>query len=363
MRVSKRYVVILATVLLIVGMALHFQWEFALTKDRLVALDASSAYALLTGRNPVIEHINRIPEANAKNNTANATQIASVATEIVHHLKPLGQRVCLFAAIHSVDRETRQTLRDSWLLWAADECFEYRFIIPSGVDHDSPIEDSNKNHEDRGMLIDEQSKYKDLYFVEGKQDREKDVTRRVVLFMDYMHESHDYDYFMAVNGNTFLCIKRMMNELRNTKRTKYINGKIFCLNSRQTAYEDDYVVMSRDIVQHILLRRRLLDLNYLCTFGESVILWTSGTPLQYNHERRIYFQKEDTKQVESRNLRICRSAIGLQNTNPKHLMQIWDYEKKTASVQIDPVQYIMPDPLLHCPYFPGITTATCKIQS
>eukprot|EP00002_Diphylleia_rotans_P041246 TRINITY_DN9993_c0_g1_i1.p1 TRINITY_DN9993_c0_g1~~TRINITY_DN9993_c0_g1_i1.p1 ORF type:complete len:357 (-),score=55.16 TRINITY_DN9993_c0_g1_i1:294-1364(-) len=268
-----------------------------------------------------------------------------------------GNQVCIVISFYNGNEERRQAIRETWLKWTKGSCLKYRFVgdpgrLPSEPKHVAW-------HPERKQLLEEQKIFHDLFFVPGRVGWSTDMTRRTLAFMEYSEDHFDFDYFLMVDVDFFLCYFRLMRELQFAPRTKYAVGKVWCRGDTDSCFDEQFIIMSRDIIRHIVETKRTIGLDTQCATGQSIILWTSGTGVNYFHDPRIRSQPHNSPQGLQDRLYVCQKDIGLHHANVTHMYKIWKQETQHASNQIDiPIQTIA-ELRHHCPYAPAMTTDSC----
>lgn len=174
---------------------------------------------------PVVENKN-------KNDIDNDIVIYNQTTLLpIQNARKEGDRICVAMSIYNGNIERRKSVRETWLTNIQDNkndihkhCVHYKFVGDPGRTEDEPkVEDWHPLKKDIDF---ESEKYKDIFSVKGRIGWSIDMTMRTMAFAEWVEEESgwEYDYFVMVDADFYLCIDRLMFELQYRPQTKWMAG-------------------------------------------------------------------------------------------------------------------------------------------
>lgn len=189
--------------------------------------------------------------------------------------------VRLFIAIGSAPRNAhlRQAARDTWLSWLpSDRSVSYRFFS------DAPPSTRTSYSSNSSLwreLAFEGSTHGDIVqqpLPSGYGDKEHNAYGLRALFqaqwaiMKYAR----LDYFLRVDDDSFLCLHRLIYELKSTPREQFFWGRFWCNQGRNRA-DENFMLFSADIVRLFAddtITGRLMPFDRHVTLGWNFGYWS-----------------------------------------------------------------------------------------
>lgn len=184
----------------------------------------------------------------------------------------------LFIAIGSAPQNShlRQAARETWLTWLpSDGVVLYRFF----TDAPPPTRTAySARAEIWRNLAEENSRHNDIVqqpLPTGYGDNEHNAYGRRALFQAHWatQEYEEITHFLRIDDDSFLCLHRLVYELKSAPREQFFWGRFWCRQGRNRA-DENFMLFSADIVR--LLADRNLT-GRLLPFDDSVTLgWNFG---------------------------------------------------------------------------------------
>lgn len=164
--------------------------------------------------------------------------LRNLATERQHFL--------LVIAIISIRPERRQAIRDSWLKWG-DNRVVVRFFTETPKTGDQRDEIAHS-------LAEESALHGDLVMLDI--DNGMNFAVKLVSAMRFMSKQYSFDFFLRLDDDYFLCLKRLLNELEAINVEASVQNPIFaghryCMKFG-SRIDEAYILLSSSIVQRIL---------------------------------------------------------------------------------------------------------------
>lgn len=183
----------------------------------------------------------------------------------------------LFVALGSAPQNShlRAAARRTWLRWLPqDGSVQYRFFSDAPPSFKAPlVQSANTWH----SLLDEARTQKDMLLQPlptGYGDNEHNVygSRALYQMQWALHHFPNVSYFLRVDDDSFLCLDKLVYELKSAPRRQFFWGKFWCREGRNRA-DENFMLFSSDIIQ--LLSNEAV--GKLLPFDEHVTLgWNFG---------------------------------------------------------------------------------------
>uniref|UniRef100_A0A7S3A1T7 Hexosyltransferase n=1 Tax=Rhodosorus marinus TaxID=101924 RepID=A0A7S3A1T7_9RHOD len=155
--------------------------------------------------------------------------VALSVTALVVYRGRLAQKdkvvTTLFIAIGSKPSNfhLRDSARRSWLQWASLGQTAYKFFS----DHPQYADDSDKQHAEKLLFEAKAEKDMVLMNIEGGYGTKEDnnFLDRALYQFEYASKNYDFDYFLRVDDDSFLCLHRLMFELKSYPSRQFFMGR------------------------------------------------------------------------------------------------------------------------------------------
>eukprot|EP01087_Luapelamoeba_hula_P012707 TRINITY_DN356_c0_g1_i1.p1 TRINITY_DN356_c0_g1~~TRINITY_DN356_c0_g1_i1.p1 ORF type:complete len:349 (-),score=63.22 TRINITY_DN356_c0_g1_i1:67-1113(-) len=295
----------------------------------------------------------------------NALFVPSVESARVRYTSPpVKQHTKLFISISSRTEqpERRQMLRDSWLRWASPNYLDevvgpptppelrtgngevvYKFFV------DKPINDSEWNVINKEMAV-----YDDLVFMPSTIPRGHDLelyARRGLFHLSWTIARFDFEFYLRVDDDSFLCLDKLLYELDFTPRNTFFWGKWWCNNSRARA-DENFMLMTQDVAQ--VAASGVLRV-YPHTFAMNFQYWLNGWNITlfddrdrhsaqtgivapYMHEKE--YQPQDADKYAS----FCTDHLYAHHfTSPQIARAVFHATQRQLQQHTTPQQYTLPE--------------------
>lgn len=184
---------------------------------------------------------------------------------------PEGGRLRLFIAIGTAPKngDLRQTLRDTWMQWVADRVdVQVRFFTEEAPDTAS-----------------EAAAHGDLVFHEGIPSGYGHFMARFHYQVEWALARFDFDYFLKLDDDGFLCVPRLLADLDHVPDEKLFWGKYFCEQGFFVA-DENFMLFSGDVVTWFHSAWPMLRMQDDATFASHFAMWQHFMDLDVLDDRR-----------------------------------------------------------------------------
>lgn len=229
----------------------------------------------------------------------------------------------LVIAVISARSERRHAIRQTWLAWG-DERVELRFFteVP---EVGSPEEAS---------LREESAAHGDLVLMDI--DPGMNFALKLVSAIRWMSTEFTFDFFLRLDDDYFLCLKRLLDELEETLAEvehppAIFGGKVLCNVLKMRRIDEAYLLLSAKLVRRIL---ETPDLQCGSDAGVTASWWfAKGNQLNQLGDVEWVNDPRLDHQVGFANLRqtyggdICVEHMGVHRQYPEAMLNIWEAAK------------------------------------
>ncbi|XP_065659766.1 uncharacterized protein LOC124817580 [Hydra vulgaris] len=184
-------------------------------------------------------------------------------------------------------------------------------------------------------LLSEADIYNDMYFqnLTGGHD----FGKRFLYHMVWSMQNFDYDYFLRLDDDYFVCMERFLYEVPMPPRKLYHWGWVHCIENLVRP-EESIILLSRDIVEIFLGQD---PEKILCNrWADQMIgIWNNilNLPKFYHHDRRLHHDPP-ARDIDSFRTKknICTEFIGVHGSYPIQMRTLWqhrgssNYEKSSS---------------------------------
>lgn len=221
----------------------------------------------------------------------------SVAATIRSRL-PSADVPTLFIAIGSAPNNTllRKAARETWLQWLPqDGSVSYRFFTDSPPSIKSS---GNELPEVWRTIVHESRLHNDLIFQplgSGYGTNEHNKYGERALYQLHWNSRHaSMDHFLRVDDDSFLCLHRLLYELKSAPREQFFWGKFWCREGRNRA-DENFMLFSRDVADLLAneeLVGKVLPFDKEVTLGWNFGYWSWVLNLTiFDDQKRIDAQQ------------------------------------------------------------------------
>lgn len=205
----------------------------------------------------------------------------------------------LFIAIGSAPGNValRNAAREGWLRWLpSDDTVSYRFFSDTPP---SAFDASSSFSVDWSSLRREANRYDDLVLQPlptGYGSNDHNVYAQRARFQAAWTVRHipDADFFLRIDDDSFLCLHRLLYELKALQRSQMFWGRFWCREGRNRA-DENFMLFSRDVVELLAndeLVGKLLPYDEHVTLGWNFGYWSWVLNLTiFDDQKRIDAQQ------------------------------------------------------------------------
>lgn len=209
----------------------------------------------------------------------------------------------------------RDLIRQSWMQWNVPGITEIRFFTEETPD--TQLEANNNNNDT--VLAPSKGGY-------------RGSTLRFFDQAEWFQERYDFDYFLRVDDDGFLCLPSLLQDLEqgNAPTANFFWGKYFCGTS--VVADENFMLFSADLIQFFLASKRTLRINEKATFAANFGLWQHMMHLQVLDDRdRIDAQQGYLTEYMRKGNKVkdfCQSHIWAHHvTEPQVFKQVYQLAK------------------------------------
>lgn len=250
--------------------------------------------------------------------------------------------VLLTIAVVSGRPDRRQAIRDSWMGWADDRVL-VRFFT------EAPNEKDADGRDEAAALAEEMATFGDVEILEISPGM--NFALKLVEAMRWMSERYTFDFFLRLDDDYFLCLKRLLDELDATSkslaggqdRPMIYAGSRYCIEHR-TRIDEAYALLSGGVVDRVLSTP---DLECGAHAGTTMGVWfTKGQRLnkdgdvEWVHDERLdhvgqYWKVDGEGADRSQYSSVCVKHMGIHHSYVGELGQLWAEAKGTPAPASD----------------------------
>jgi len=177
-------------------------------------------------------------------------------------------------------------------------------------------------------VIKETLKYKDVEFQNLHGGVE--FGKRYLYHLLWAVQNFDFDYFLRMDDDYFLCLDRLMKELPMPPQKMYHWGYVHCIKNIVRP-EESIVLFSRDLIDKFLLQNPLLIKGHPWA-DQMIATWVHelNLPKIYNHDPRLHHSPVllRIKNISGVFKNVCSKYIGVHGSYPKHMKTLWDLREE-----------------------------------
>ena len=174
-------------------------------------------------------------------------------------------------------------------------------------------------------LFSEAENYRDVHFqnLTGGYD----FGKRFLYHMVWAMQNFNFDYFVRVDDDYFLCMKRFLSEIPMPPKKLYHWGWVHC-NKDEIRPDESIILLSRDLIETFLGQD---PEKILCNrWADQMIgIWANNIylPKFYRHDVRLHHDPpaEFVEKFKSEK-NICSKYIGVHGSYPTQMRTLWRHK-------------------------------------
>ena len=162
---------------------------------------------------------------------------------------------------------------------------------------------------------------------------------RLIWMMQWFTKYYDFQYFLRIDDDYFLCVDHLLFELRYRERKGLYWGYLHCVE-HVVRIDEGFMILSSDIVTEALDK---LNKSLQChPYGDqAVALWVENSSIHITYfadNDRVVHAATSYKPKEYLQKNICQKYLGLHGTYPTLMLKYWilthEMSKKSFGYQI-----------------------------
>eukprot|EP00794_Sanderia_malayensis_P017034 gene17034-18748_t len=280
----------------------------------------------------------------AKDNYKNSSREANMAlfnhiqnSSLFRHFRIAGrdkrETVTLLVVVSSAPKRTdrRNAIRQTWWQMCNNTDMVHircLFITDKQTSNSQYVEAINE----------ESQKYHDLEF----QDLGGGVEfgKRYLYHMLWAVRNFEFDYFLRLDDDYFLCMDKVINELPMPPLKMFHWGWVHCINGI-TRPEESVLLFSKDVIEKFLMQNPE-TMRCHPWADQQIGLWVEDLGLQkklhYRHDNRLHHDPptRDLPYLLAEK-DVCKGHIGLHGSYPETMRTLWQhrgtYELKDETLE------------------------------
>ncbi|PFX18065.1 Beta-1,3-galactosyltransferase 6 [Stylophora pistillata] len=227
-------------------------------------------------------------------------------------------RLKLIVAILSapIRFDRREGIRRTWMNQCSSEEVVCRFFTDSLSDMEPNV---------RSVLVNESAKYGDLEFMPVPKGYNFGL--RLLWLMEWSVERYEFDFFLRMDDDYFVCLKRLLFEIPFRPQKRLYWGYVHCEVEGLVRIDEGFLLLSGDLVLEFTSKRDKL----LChPFGDQTIaIWINDVQdVIFFHDPRI-FHDVSAKVPEFKSLsKMCLKYISLHGSYLHEMLIYWETSSK-----------------------------------
>lgn len=227
-------------------------------------------------------------------------------------------RLKLIVAILSapIRFDRREGIRRTWMNQCSSEEVVCRFFTDSLFDMEPNV---------RSVLVNESNQYGDLEFMPIPKGYNFGL--RLLWLMEWSAERYEFDFFLRMDDDYFVCLKRLLFEIPFRPQKRLYWGYVHCEVEGLVRIDEGFLLLSEDLVLEFTRKRNKL----LChPFGDqTVAIWMNDVKnVIFFHDPRI-FHDVSAKVPEFKSFdKMCLKYISLHGSYLHEMLLYWETSSK-----------------------------------
>ena len=286
--------------------------------------------------------------------------------------------VLLVIAVVTIRKERREAIRNAWLAWGDDRVV-LRFFT------EAPDESYPEGQAEARALEQESESYGDLAVM--NIERGMNFAVKLLSAMKHMSARYNFDFFLRLDDDYFLCLDRLLDELEATKRS--LTGEMTLNYERQnpslpqlmlyagsryckpgeTRIDEAYMLLSGALVHRVMSMKDLRCGPYA---GTTVGWWftvdhdaNKDGDVRWVHDERLDHKGLLVKKMMKRIARsgpstyqsVCQEYMGVHHAYPEEMAVLWEAAKDVPTLHLPEGNEAGSGNIARYPY---LTTDTCE---
>ena len=180
------------------------------------------------------------------------------------------------------------------------------------------------DEEQRKNLLIEQNRFRDIEF-SPTEDATMIFGERFLFYIMWAKAKFNFQYFLRLDDDYFVCIDRLANELPSRPRKNLSWGWYHCSTENIVYMDEAWALFSEDVIEQFLAQDLL---SIMChPFGDQTFsLWINVTRLHLTHfdDRRLHHQPRAGKTEQFFFMSdFCDKFIGIHGSYPNIMPHLW----------------------------------------
>ena len=173
---------------------------------------------------------------------------------------------------------------------------------------------------DEKSAIDERDKFGDLVHMQTKGVI--NFSLFLLRMFKYFTLKYDFDFFLRVDDDYFVCMDRLLKELPHRPNTDLWWGWVHCYRNHQRV-DEGFMILSSDIIKEVLARE---NTTLLChPFGDqAVAIWLNNrakdTTYFMDNDRLMHSVSGKYEHIRNG---LCNQFLGLHQAYPESMFFYW----------------------------------------
>ena len=202
--------------------------------------------------------------------------------------------------------------------------FNFQVTIQCVFMTDSPDESTDIGKE----VLKEKLKYEDVEFQNLQGGVE--FGKRYLYHLVWAVQNFEFDYFLRMDDDYFLCLDRLINELPMPPQKMYHWGYVHCIKNIVRP-EESIILFSRDLIEKFLQQNPLLIKGHPWA-DQMIATWVNELqlPMIYNHDPRLHHTPilKHIENIPEEFNNVCNKYIGVHGSYPEHMKTLWDLREE-----------------------------------
>lgn len=228
--------------------------------------------------------------------------------------------VLLVIAVPSARPGRRQAIRDTWLKWGDD-----RVVLRFFTERPDTTET-----EEIAALDAESTTHGDV--IQLDIDRGMNFGLKLLESFRWMVERYVFDFFLRLDDDTFLCLRRLLDDLGSLRLgssrypSPFYSGSMVC-NPNESYVDEAYILMSSEIIDRVLSTP---DLRCSYTGSVTAAAWvTNGRPgnregdVQWVRDSRLNYGGSWWHVEGQDHSLVCQHYISVHRTYQEQMYDAW----------------------------------------
>lgn len=132
--------------------------------------------------------------------------------------------------------------------------------------------------------------------------------------------TYDFQYFLRVDDDYFVCLKKLLNELQFRPKQNLCWGHFHCPDNLVTWMDESWMVYSHDIIRSFLAQDARTMLCHPHA-DQQIAIWLSNNSNRIVfHDSRLNHRRRDSLDVQAGN--VCDHYLGVHKAYPSQMLML-----------------------------------------